>query len=400
MQLEALDEIYAGDSEDEEARYYKLGSIINKTIKERTSPEESNLVVSTARIKLPKISLPLFQGDYKEWSAFRDLFVKLIHDNSQISNAEKLYYLKASLKGEASRLIQNIESSADNYETAWQEILRRYDNKVLMLNKHLKAIFDMPRVTKGSGNSLRKLICEFSQHLSSLESLKINNLHESILIFILSLKLDSEMLCAFQMTQSSDTVPTLSDFTNYLKDKATALELNSKGDDVRSSVKSERHSVHNTVVKRYNNCMFCNNGSHPLYRCYQFINADLPKRHSSVKQKQLCHNCLRTHQGHCSYTANCKTCDKRHHSLLHGSDKSTASNASKSPPSCISTTPSYTNSSQSFQSKNTNLSAPSVSQCNSESTSAFTQTCIAPSQLSDIMLMATSVVDVTANDNL
>ena len=44
---------------------------------------------SSANIKLPKIEIPTFFGDYKQWTAFHSLFKKTVHCNANLSNEEK-----------------------------------------------------------------------------------------------------------------------------------------------------------------------------------------------------------------------------------------------------------------------------------------------------------------------
>lgn len=44
----------------------------------------------------------------------------------------------------------------------------------------------------------------------------------------MSQKVDSDTLCAFQMNQKTIKIPTLSDFLDYLKEKAFALKVNTK----------------------------------------------------------------------------------------------------------------------------------------------------------------------------
>ncbi|GFV45694.1 hypothetical protein TNCV_1969951 [Trichonephila clavipes] len=48
-------------------------------------------------IKLPEIYLPVFRGRYDEWPSFKSQFDNLITNNNDLSESQKLYYLKASL---------------------------------------------------------------------------------------------------------------------------------------------------------------------------------------------------------------------------------------------------------------------------------------------------------------
>lgn len=71
-QLESLDEIkYGGDFDIVEKQYEKVSDIIVTLLDDRVAPpgpaSANGSAASTSRIKLPKISLPTFSGDYKEW---------------------------------------------------------------------------------------------------------------------------------------------------------------------------------------------------------------------------------------------------------------------------------------------------------------------------------------------
>ena len=53
-----------------------------------------------ARLRLPKLDLPQFTGTYSAWPSFVDLFNGSVDNNQNLSNSQKLFYLKGALKGE------------------------------------------------------------------------------------------------------------------------------------------------------------------------------------------------------------------------------------------------------------------------------------------------------------
>ncbi|XP_024888361.1 uncharacterized protein LOC112465164 [Temnothorax curvispinosus] len=57
---------------------------------------------------LPRILLPNFSGTFPEWENFRGVFESLVDKNESLTKTPKLHYLKASLSGEASLLINNL----------------------------------------------------------------------------------------------------------------------------------------------------------------------------------------------------------------------------------------------------------------------------------------------------
>ena len=72
----------------------------------------------TAKPRLPKITLPRFNGDVKKWNTFWDSFDSAIHSNTDIANIDKFNYLKSLIEGQASRAIQRLILTNDNYDTA------------------------------------------------------------------------------------------------------------------------------------------------------------------------------------------------------------------------------------------------------------------------------------------
>ncbi|CAH2088456.1 unnamed protein product [Euphydryas editha] len=91
----------------------------------RTTSESSPMPV----VKLPRIQLPIFSGNYEEWQTFYDMFLSLIHNNISLSAVQKLLYLKSTLTGEPATLLRNLSIEEANYEEAWEKLKRRYNNK-------------------------------------------------------------------------------------------------------------------------------------------------------------------------------------------------------------------------------------------------------------------------------
>ncbi|KAL0810541.1 hypothetical protein ABMA28_010661 [Loxostege sticticalis] len=81
-----------------------LKTVLGQLISEITVPvasASSNCVTNSSKVKLPKVNIPNFSGNYSEWNTFRDLFKSLINNNQNLDNVQKLLYLKSYLCGEA-----------------------------------------------------------------------------------------------------------------------------------------------------------------------------------------------------------------------------------------------------------------------------------------------------------
>lgn len=64
--------------------------------------------------KLPPLKMPVFSGNYLDWTTFSDVFKSLIHNKTTLSLAEKFEYLKTYVDREALRLISPYSLSGSN----------------------------------------------------------------------------------------------------------------------------------------------------------------------------------------------------------------------------------------------------------------------------------------------
>lgn len=295
-------------------------------------------------LKLPQIKIAKFDGAYFRWLEFRDTFESLIHKNSRLSDIHKFHYLNSYLEGDAARIISNLEVSSANYSEAWKLVCNRYNNKRMLINQHLNALFSVKQFPRESERSLRFLIDHVTKHLRALSSLgQPTDKWDILLIFILCSKLDSNTLTKweeFRNTLEAD-VPTLDNFFKFLTDRADVLESLSrnKSDNVPSKAaqsntrtnfnSNNNYKQTNNVTKTFASsnikpnksnifsCVICNE-NHKIYDCPTFKAMSIDSRLSEVNKYKLCNNCLR--QGHLASECRmgpCRECKKRHNSLLH-----------------------------------------------------------------------------------
>ncbi|GFX96450.1 integrase catalytic domain-containing protein [Trichonephila clavipes] len=89
-------------------------------------------------IRLPQIPLPEFSGVIAQFSNFKNQFINLISNNEQLNDSQKLYYLRASLKGEAMLL----ESPSDSFDSLFKALENRYENKRQLIDSHVLEIIN------------------------------------------------------------------------------------------------------------------------------------------------------------------------------------------------------------------------------------------------------------------
>ena len=126
---------------------------------------------STKKVRLPKLSLPYFDGKITEWPSFWDSFKSTIHENRELAKVDKFKYLLASLHGDAKETLAGYNLSEVQYEQAVIHLKKRYDDKAYILHTYYTNLSNMTKSTN-STNDIRKTFNLIETQLRSLESLR------------------------------------------------------------------------------------------------------------------------------------------------------------------------------------------------------------------------------------
>lgn len=309
----------------------KLVPSVNQNTNQSFNQSNNNTNTATTSNKgLPTIELIKFHGEYEKWAQFRDLFKTLIHEDKSINKVRKFYYLLSSLKGEASRVLESIEITEDNYDLAWGLLTERYENKALTIKNHVKALFELPTVSKGY--RLRYFLDEFQKRFRALKLLgEPVDSWSTLLIHIITTKLDYRTLAQWEEFSVNKKLKTLNlnDLLDFLSDRCKCLETTEnhfvkqqdKFDSARNPAghrdKPKNQSFTAQTGKYVIECAFCK-AKHYIYHCEKFINLPIASRIEKIKKLKLCFNCLRANHS-CSdcFSQGCKLCSKKHNTLLH-----------------------------------------------------------------------------------
>ena len=284
-------------------------------------------------VRLPKLDAPTFDGKLVNWRPFWDQFSIAIHDRSSLSKAEKLAYLRNSLKdGPAKGVIEGLSESGDFYDEAIESLKARFDRPRLIHQSHVQMIVEAPVLKEGTGRELRRLHDTVQQHLRALKAMSYEP-SGPFITSMLELKLDSTTRFEWQkFSQDIAGVPHFERLLEFLDLRAQASEslptnprknIPRANDPPRKGVgksipsfaanAAEPHGSHGDV------CPVCKNPKHPLYTCAQFKALTHDQKMAVLKSHDFCINCLRP--GHfvkqCSSTSRCRTCQKPHHTLMH-----------------------------------------------------------------------------------
>lgn len=280
------------------------------------------------KFHLPKINIPKFDGSYQNWLEFRDTFTSMIHDVEDIDNISKFHYLRASLHGSAAVVIKNLDFSKDNYTTAWQLLLDRYDNSRLLVQNHVQALFNVDSIPKESSKCLRYLIDITNKNIRALTILKEPTQYwDTLIVYMMSTKLDATTSRKWEEYRNNlSQSPTLDEFCKFLRNRADLLESIEESKPAAKSQRfefSKSRSFHTVAsdserTSHPSKCPMVCKSNHLLYQCDKFKELSVEQRIAKAKKLGVCLNCLKF--GHITSKCklpHCRYCRYKHSTLLH-----------------------------------------------------------------------------------
>ena len=281
-------------------------------------------VVHRDGIKLPKIDVPTFDGDIMDWRRFWEQYEISIHSRTQLTDTEKLAYLRQALKnGPARNVIEGLSGTGSNYAEAIECLKKRYEMPRLLHQAHVRAIAEVPGPKEGNGKELRRLHDVCSQHLRALKAMGYDP-SGPFVTSLIEMKLDRTTMFEWQRhTQEVSKVPHYMDILEFIDLRARASEAVLREAPKRHSQPAPRTNsalISTSYVANVDTaCMSCGVGKHPLYVCRKFKSVSPGQRMNLVREHQLCFNCLQS--GHfapqCPSDRKCGECRRPHHTLLH-----------------------------------------------------------------------------------
>ena len=137
------------DLSDHEARLSE--TIFDVCLKIRQLLHTPIPVVHREGIKRPKIDMPMFNEDIMDWHTFWEQYEISIHLRPQLTDTEKLAYLRQALKdGPAQSVIEGLSGSGSDYAEAIECLKKRYEKPRLHHQAHVRAIAEAPDLRKAT----------------------------------------------------------------------------------------------------------------------------------------------------------------------------------------------------------------------------------------------------------
>lgn len=344
-----------------ETSYYDSIGKANAILRTRTessgnlsiqSSSSSGPAVTADLIKASGFKLPdlkPFNGQYSEWTAFKQMYDSLVHNNTSIPTILKFHHLKTSLGDKPKWLIQNLDFTEANYEIALKILKERYEDRHLTIAKQVETLLNMRSSTVGIYNPSRKLTAQdfesmyncINQTMQALNALEVNtDSWDPIICHLVVSQLDDSALAAWGNKIEPKTTPTKEQILMFLDKRRRVLETveNAMSEEAplkrtesrfrpqrefvsRNQLKRKLPPVHGLMqIKKFRKkqCAYCS-GDHYISSCFSFRRLTMPDKWTVVRTENLCRQCLRPRhpKGDSCPGYPCKKCGKDHHGVLH-----------------------------------------------------------------------------------
>ncbi|GFX93590.1 integrase catalytic domain-containing protein [Trichonephila clavipes] len=203
-------------------QYYNIKDISESSVHNHENAISQANSKLKLEIKLPEIPLPVFRGRYDEWPSFKSQFDNIITNNNDLSESQKLYYLKASLQNDAKLL----EAVDDSFESLITVLKTRFENKSLLTETHINAIIEIEKLTSESARDIRTMTDILSKNIRALKLLGFerNNLSDVILFNIILKKIDRETRKQFEQSIDTNQIPELDTFIMFLEKRRQTID--------------------------------------------------------------------------------------------------------------------------------------------------------------------------------
>lgn len=327
----------------------------------RQTELNSQLIKQQRSFHLPVKEPPIFSGNPFEYPAFITAFDAIITANVP-ADRDRLFFLEKFTSGKANDSVKGFLAAGS--ETAYKEARKlldqRYGNPVIIAESFKSSLRNWRQISDGDSKELQ----DFSDFLircqEAMKTMKsTTELDSSQVLLSLSAKLPSYSgvkWCRFahEEQMKRECPIRFKDFVRFVKLEAElandpifspdALKRERKkgsgeqrdrsskprrqnygsntGQSFASSVtpiKSRQPNQTASPSTQLSPCSICM-GNHPVAKCIKLSTASLDEKYDIVRSKRLCFRCLKP--GHlsrdCQSRSNCRDCNKRHHTLLHG----------------------------------------------------------------------------------
>ena len=327
----------------------------------RQTELNSQLINQQRSFHLPVKEPPIFSGNPFKYPAFITAFDAIITANVT-ANRDRLFFLEKFTSGKANDSIKGFLAARSDtvYREARKLLDQCYGNPVIVAESFKYSLRNWRQINEGDSKELK----DFSDFLircqEAMKAMKsMTELDSSQVLLSLSAKLPSYSgvkWCRFthEEQMKRECPIRFKDFVQFVKleaelandllfspdalkkerkkgsgeqrDRSARPRCQNYGSNTGQSfvssatpMKSRQINQTTPTSTQLPPCSICM-GNHPVAKCIKLSSASLDEKYDIVWSKRLCFRCLKpAHLSRdCQSRSNCRDCNKRHHTLLHG----------------------------------------------------------------------------------
>ena len=279
-------------------------------------------------VKLPKVELPVFTGESPaEYQTFINQFNSLVHNSASIDDIQKLLYLKNCCKGEAKRIADGFNCTAENYKNLYDIFKETYGKPRLILQSHADNILELEGF---KNHSMKAFLNTLETSLRCMGEHKIDPEHLSpLLVPMIEKKMPRDVFIKWREVIHEDKDFSTTKLISFLHERVECLPSSTSSqpqphkDEKSSQQKDTRPkttSLLTAASKENPNCRFCKANGHSIDVCRNFGRRTPKEKEDWMKDNKTCFKCLR--QGHWAIRCRsdplqCERCQDKHPTSLH-----------------------------------------------------------------------------------
>ena len=284
---------------------------------------------------LPRIKIPMFDGSPLDWVEFIIKFKDIVHNQSFISDAQKLTYLHQHLLGEAKRSVQGFANDQRGYVFSLKRLKFIFGQRPRIAQAHLSKVTRGKPISNDDDAGLLEYYYTISDCLVTLKQLNYqSDLYSTDILRQAIRRLPSKFHSKwgeYCLRFGEYNEPNLLNLEKWLNERILASrnpylpqKQIGKGEKFEHKKqefkKHERRNVIAATGIQKLSCSLCKE-KHRFFKCEKYKKLTPIKKFEFVKGKKLCFNCLKDDHftGKCTSRNTCfeRGCNEKHHTTLH-----------------------------------------------------------------------------------
>lgn len=176
-----------------------------------------------ADVRLERIPMNIFNGEYAQWNEWKAMYGSLVHNVPTLSPTQKFHYLKRSVNGSAARVLSGWQILGDNYQAAYESLVKIFENKYRIIIALLEELNNMPKLSIETHDGLREMVDTTNRVLRQLATPAIAAPTEHWdfqVVHRLLVRCPPRTLSVWETTHLQTEMPTLTAFTDFLNQRA------------------------------------------------------------------------------------------------------------------------------------------------------------------------------------